>query len=101
MFTRENSINVNDYIKYNHDCGRHLYDFSYEGIMKYIEKLAPIIASVISDLDDRDLCKYFKILNSAHEYDCNECLLMGTCWRKDVLLKLILTDVEEDENGST
>lgn len=69
--------------------------------MKYIEKLAPIIASVISDLDDRDLCKYFKRLKSTHEYDCNECRLMGTCWQKDVLLKLLLTDVEEDENGSS
>ena len=68
--------------------------------MKYIEKLAPIIASVISDLDDIDLCKYFNIQNSTHEYECNECRLMGKCWKKDVLLKLLLTDVEEDENGS-
>lgn len=100
MFTGENSIDVNDHIEYHHDCVWYLYDFSYDGLMKYIEKLAPIIASVISDLDDRDICKYFKRLNSTHEYDCNECRLMGTCWKKDVLLKLLLTDVEEDENGS-
>lgn len=100
MFTGENSIDVNDHLEYHHDCVWYLYDFSYEGIMKYIEKLASSIASVIADIDDRDLCKYFKRLNSTHEYDCNECRLMGTCWKKDVLLKLLLTDVEEDENGS-
>ena len=68
--------------------------------MKYIEKLAPIIASVISDIDDIDICKYFNRISNTHEYDCNECRLMGKCWQKDVLLKLLLTDVEEDENGS-
>lgn len=64
--------------------------------MKYIERLAPRIASLISDIDDRDICKHFEKPGCESYWPkCEKCYLMGVCWNKELLEKLFLSEIEE------